>query len=87
MYGCVYHQKRGRMVCENDIVIRQDKLDAAFLDALAEAIDDRLLKRAVFKAVERLRRRGNDAPGQRAALLRERDRIGRPRGSAIWSRP
>jgi len=74
MYGCVYHQKRGRVVCENDIVIRQDKLDAAFLDALAEAIDDRLLKRALLKAVERLRQRGNDALGQRAALLRERDR-------------
>src|SRR5262249_23760605 len=57
-----------------DVVIRQDKLDKAFLDALAEAIDDTLLERAVVKAVERRRRRGNDAPGQRAALLRERDR-------------
>jgi len=85
MYGCVYHQKRGRVACENDVLIRQDKLDTAFLDALAEAIDDRLLKRAVLKAAERLRRRGNDAPGHRAALLRER--VGRPRGSAIWSRP
>src|SRR5207249_3816494 len=73
MYGCVYHQKRGRVVCKNDVVIRQDKLDAAFLEALGEAIDDRLLERAVTTAVERLRRRGAEAPDQRAALVRERD--------------
>jgi site-specific DNA recombinase len=74
MYGCVYHQKRGRVVCKNDVVIRQDKLDAAFLEALAEAIDDRLLERAVSKAVERLKRRGASATDERAALGRERDR-------------
>jgi len=74
MYGCVYHQKRGHVVCANDVVIRQDKLDEAFLTALAGAIDDRLLKRAVVKAVERLRRRGTDATDQRGALVRERDR-------------
>src|SRR5207249_10908039 len=73
MYGCVYHQKRGRVVCKNDVVIRQEKLDAAFLEALAEAIDERLLARAVTTAVERLRRRGAEAPDQRAALVRERD--------------
>jgi len=76
MYGCVYHQKRGRAVCKNDVVIRQEKLDAAFLDALAEAIDERLLERAVTKAVERLRRRGRERTDQRAALVPERDRIG-----------
>jgi hypothetical protein len=74
MYGCVYHQKRGRVVCKNDVVIRQDKLDAAFLEALAEAIDDRLLQQAVTKAVDRLRRCGTEATDERAALMRERDR-------------
>jgi site-specific DNA recombinase len=74
MYGCVYHQKRGRVVCKNDVVIRQDKLDAAFLEALAEAIDDRLLARAVEKAVARLQRRGPDGRNQRTALVHERDR-------------
>jgi hypothetical protein len=44
------------------VVIRQEKLDAAFLDALADAIDDGLLQRAVTKAVDRLCR-----PGARAA--------------------
>jgi hypothetical protein len=75
MYGCVYHQKRGRVVCQNDVVIRQDKLDAAFLEALADAIDDRLLARAVSKAVARLQQRGG-APDERAALGRERERTG-----------
>jgi site-specific DNA recombinase len=74
LYGCVYHQKRGRVVCKNDVVIRQEKLDAAFLEALVEAIDDRLLERAVTKAVERLKRRGASVTDERAALGRERDR-------------
>ncbi len=74
MYGCVYHQKRGDVVCKNDVVIRQEKLDKVFLEALAEAIDDRLLARAVTKAGEKLQRRGTDATDQRAALGRERDR-------------
>jgi hypothetical protein len=74
MYGCVYHQKRGRVVGKNDVVIRQDKLDAAFLAALADAIDDRLLERAVTKAIERLRRRSTESTDERATLLRERDR-------------
>jgi site-specific DNA recombinase len=74
MYGCVYHQKRGAIVCKNDVVIRQEKLDAAFLEALAEAIDEQLLARAVTKAVEKLQRRGGGATEKRAALVRERDR-------------
>jgi hypothetical protein len=73
-YGCAYHAKRGATVCENDVVIRQEKLDAAFLEALAEAIDDRLLARAVEKAVARFQRRGADVPNQRATLIHERDR-------------
>lgn len=75
MYGCVYHHKRGASVCTNDVVIRQEKLDEAFLSALGEAIDDRLLERAVSKALERLERRRPDAGAERAELTRERDRI------------
>ena len=72
LYGCVYHQKRGRAVCTNDVVIRQDRLDAVFLDALAEALDERVIARAVALALERAQRRGAEAPDQRAALGRER---------------
>src|SRR5262249_30254789 len=34
MYGCVYHQKRGRAVCKNDVVIRQGRLEQGFLQSL-----------------------------------------------------
>src|SRR5262245_30185640 len=74
-YGCGYHQKRGPAVCTNDVVIRQDRLDAAFLDALAAAIDERLIARAVTQALARFEQRGKEAPDRRAALLRERDAI------------
>jgi DNA invertase Pin-like site-specific DNA recombinase len=73
MYGCVYHQKRGDVVCKNDVVIRQEKLDKAFLEALAESIDDQLLSRAVAKAVERLQRPRPDVHQDRARLARERE--------------
>ena len=36
---------------------------------------DWILERAVVKAVDRLRRRGSETTYQRAALVRERDRI------------
>jgi len=72
LYGCSYHQKRGRAVCANDVAIRQDRLEAAFLDALAEALDERVIARAVTLALERVQRRGAEAPAERAALERER---------------
>ena len=36
IYGCAYHQKRGPPVCTNAVVIKQKRLDAAVLEALAE---------------------------------------------------
>jgi site-specific DNA recombinase len=72
-YGCVYHKLRGGAVCTNSVVIRQERLDAVFLDALAEALDERLLARAVALALEREQARGREAPDRRAALRRERD--------------
>src|SRR5499433_2216077 len=56
IYGCAYHQKRGPAVCTNAIVIRQDRLDAAVLGALAEALDERALARLVARALERAER-------------------------------
>ena len=76
LYGCVYHHKRGASVCANDVVIRQEKLDEAFLSALAEVLDDGLLERAVSTALDRLQRQRPDAAAQRAELTGERDRIG-----------
>jgi hypothetical protein len=55
------------------VVIRQEELDVAFLDALAEAIDERLLARVVTKAVERLQRGRTKTTDDRKALEGERD--------------
>jgi hypothetical protein len=56
IYGCAYHAKRGPAVCTNAVVIKQDRLDAAVLGALAEALDERALARLVARALERAER-------------------------------
>jgi recombinase-like zinc beta ribbon protein len=70
-YGCNYNHKRGAKVCANRILIRQDKLDRVVLDAIAEALDERILERAVVKTTERLACRSRAAPGRRAQLERD----------------
>ena len=75
LYGCVYHQKRGPAVCTNNVVIRQERLDTVFLDALAEAIDERVIARAVDLALARAQQRRAEGPDQRAAFSRERAAI------------
>jgi hypothetical protein len=39
----MYHHKRGGKVCTNGLLIRQDKLDHVLLEAIAKALDERLL--------------------------------------------
>ena len=68
-------QSAGRVVCKNDVVICQEKLDAAFLDALDEAIDERLVADAVTKAVRKLAACLGSMADERAALLRERTQL------------
>jgi len=75
IYGCAYHQKRGPAVCTNAVVIKQDRLDAAVLAAVAEALDERALAPLVARAIERAERRGAEAPERRQALERERATI------------
>src|SRR5215468_4327865 len=75
IYGCAYHQKRGPAVCTNAVVIKQDRLDAAVLWALAEALDERALAPLVARAIEHAERRGAEAPERRKALERERATI------------
>src|SRR5262249_49097398 len=74
-YGCIYHHKRGDVICKNDVVIRQKFLDDAFLDALAEALDDRLIARAIEKAVARAQSGRAASADQRMRLLRERSNV------------
>src|SRR5438046_7765500 len=65
-YGCNYNHKRGAKVCVNRILIRQERLDQVVLDAIAAALDERLLERAVEKALQRLRRAPDRAKDRRA---------------------
>ena len=70
-YGCSYNHKRGPAVCKNRVLIRQDKLDQVVLDAIAEALDERILERAVEKATARLMRLRRSAPDRRAQVERD----------------
>ena len=74
-YACDRHAKRGAIVCKNDVWIPQEKLDAAFLDALAEAINERLIARAVEKALARVQRGRTTTTDERAALLQRRTTV------------
>lgn len=67
----MYHHKRGAKVCRNGVLIRQERLDQVLLDAIAEALDERILARAVEKAAARMAQRRKAVPGRRAQLERE----------------
>jgi site-specific DNA recombinase len=71
LYGCMYHHKRGVKVCRNPVLIRQEKLDRVVLESIAEALDARILERAVEKAAVKLRRRPQAIPERRAQVERE----------------
>jgi hypothetical protein len=67
----MYHHKREPSVCRNRVLIHQERLDRAVLDALAEALDEWLLERAVEKAVELALRCRPATAQDRAQLERE----------------
>jgi site-specific DNA recombinase len=85
-YGCMYHHKRGGKVCTNGLVIRQDKLDQVLLDAIAEALDERLLERAVEMALLKARRARHgttERPAEAKAQLAQTERAIRNLQAAI----
>jgi site-specific DNA recombinase len=60
-YGCGYHHKRGPTVCTNSLQIKQEHLDHALLDAIAELLDAPLVDAAVERVLARL---PNDQAGR-----------------------
>ncbi len=54
-YGCAYHRKRGASICKNALRIEQDALDTILLQAMSEALDERLVEVAIEKALARIR--------------------------------
>ena len=71
LYGCAYYHKRGPKVCSNSLLIRQEALDAVVLDAVASALDARLLDDAVDAALAKLRGRHRGDGDRRTALRRD----------------
>lgn len=71
LYGCERHHKRGATICRNSLLIRQERLDQIVLQAIADALDERILARAVEKALERLRSGQDRLLDRRTAIERE----------------
>ena len=71
VYQCSHHQKRGKSVCGNDIVLRQEVLDDALLDAVTRVLDARVIGAAIDEAVIRLRSGQEPHHDRRAQIERE----------------
>jgi len=61
-YSCAWHRKRGPEVCGNEVVLRQELVDLVVLEAIRNALDDRVVHKAVDLALERLQ--GDKAPDE-----------------------
>ncbi len=71
LYGCDRYHKRGPTVCRNSLLIHQERLDQVVLQAIADALDERILAQAVEKALGRLRSGQDRFLDRRAAIERE----------------
>jgi site-specific DNA recombinase len=83
LYGCGYYHNRGKTVCKNSLTIRQEALDTAILDAIAEALDERIVARAIAIAMERLG--GSQEAGQdrRRNLERQLAEVGTSKANLL----
>jgi hypothetical protein len=70
-YGCDRYHKRGPTICPNSLLIRQERLDQVLLQAIADALDERILTQAVEKALERLRNGQDRLLNERTTIERE----------------
>src|SRR5262245_23518872 len=82
-YGCGYNHKRGASVCSNPVQIRQEILDAAVLDAIARALDERVVEAAVDEALYLLRNSRKQKLDRRTAIERELSLIERHQRNLI----
>lgn len=71
VYRCSYHRKRGTSICDNSLRIDQDRIDKALLQAVGEALDERILGLAVEKALQLLLSSKTDQLTRRQAIERE----------------
>jgi hypothetical protein len=71
VYGCVYHRKRGKTICKNDLRIDQDRLDQVLLQAISDVLDKKIAEAAVEEALRRLRSGEEVRMNRRFAIERE----------------
>ena len=70
-YACLDHKRRGRAICANAVVVRQDLLDRAILSAIVDALEPSVLTLAVEKAVASLTKRQRVQINRRSQAERE----------------
>jgi site-specific DNA recombinase len=53
-YACNLHRKRGPSICANDVVLRQEIVDQVVLEAIRDALDQKIIDASIDKALARL---------------------------------
>lgn len=71
LYGCTFHRRRGDAICTNAVLLRQEVLDHAILQAISEVLDEHILDAAVDKALAKLRAGQQDHLDRRTQIERE----------------
>lgn len=70
-YRCSMNWKRGASICDNATSVPTGVLDSAILHALSDVLDERVLTRAVDKALAKLREGTGGHDDRRAGIARE----------------
>jgi site-specific DNA recombinase len=71
VYQCAHHQKRGKAVCRNSVVLRQETLDDALIETVRSVLDERVVSAALDDALLRLRDGQEPDLDQRGRIARE----------------
>src|SRR5262249_35097572 len=70
-YGCAYHRKRGAEVCTNYRHRPQAIVEDAVVEGVVQAVDDRVLRAAVDRALQRVRDEAKTYGERRRQLEKE----------------
>lgn len=76
-YGCVCYQKRGSIICKNNVQIRQPEMDSAVLKSLKTALDPQLLEESVCLAADQIEKDRTARPMEKEILEQELSEIDR----------
>lgn len=74
-YGCACYQKRGAVICKNNLQIGQHEMDRAVLKSLQDALDPKLLDESVQLAASQIKKDENTEPKKIEVLKRQLSEI------------